>query len=63
MAIWRSVKGFLSKGLTMSCDMTHAIELRPVESELRAALNTPATKSPGMPGKDPKVRIIRIDGS
>lgn len=55
--VWLSVRGFLQYGLKKSSNKTADIEFKPVDNELRAALNTPATKSPGKPGKFPKTSI------
>uniref|UniRef100_A0A1Y1LMK1 Uncharacterized protein n=1 Tax=Photinus pyralis TaxID=7054 RepID=A0A1Y1LMK1_PHOPY len=56
MVLFMSMFTFLSvnfstkSGLQKSSKTTAAMELRPVDKELRAALKTPATNNPGKPG-------------
>jgi hypothetical protein len=57
--IMRSVNGFSVKGLTKSSSTTALIEFRHVDSELRAALKTPAINRPLRPGSSPSVSITK----
>lgn len=49
--------GRLTNGLKKSSNTTADIEFRQVDSELRAALNTPAMKRPDKPGISPNVSM------
>lgn len=52
-----------TNGFTKSSEITQAIEFKPVDRELKAALNTPATKRPGNPGTAPNMRITSTVGN
>lgn len=56
-------RGRLTNGLKKSSKTTADMEFRHVDSELRAALNTPAIKRPDRPGISPRVSITNSGSS